>query len=210
MTELAHGLAFWAARSRPLPNVRRPAGRLTPAQALSGVPHLDDQSGLIVHRLGRLTELPTWPAAQAALRAPVDPDDVVDLLEQLVDAATLRYLTHAHGSPVLLVHTATAPNAVLHTLPVLPEELWAPSLAAIWSATAAIIAAYEPDYVVPRAELPMAPTNDDAATDVLLRAAEHGDEHVIKFTDTAVEVFARTQDPDALAAATLIRGLVRR
>jgi hypothetical protein len=40
------------------------------------------------------------------------------------------------------------------------------------------------------------------------RAAEHGDEHVIKFTDTAVEVYERTQDPDALAAAALIRTLL--
>jgi len=29
----------------------------------------------------------------------------------------VRYLAHGHGSPVLLVDTATAPNAVLHTLP---------------------------------------------------------------------------------------------
>jgi hypothetical protein len=181
---------------------------LEPAEALSRVPHLPDQSGLIVHRLSRLTDLPTWPAAQAALRAPVDADDVVGMLQRLVDAATLRYLTHAHGSPVLLVHTATAPNAVLHTLPSLPRELWAPSLAAVWTAAAAIISAYEPSYVVPRSELPEAPDGDDPVAEIVQRAAEHGDEHVIKFTDTAIEVFERTQDPDALAAACLIRALL--
>jgi hypothetical protein len=206
--ELAHGLAFWAARSRAMPQAQAPSGRLDPAAALTGVPHLPDQSGLIVHRLGRLTDLPTWPAAQAALRAPSDDDDVITLLERLVDAATLRYLRHAHGSPVLLVHTATAPNAVLHTLPALPPELWAPSLAAVWSAAAAIIAAYEPSYAVPLGELPRAPKADDPVAEVVHRAAEHGDEHVIKFTDTAVEVYERTQDPDALAAAALIRTLL--
>jgi hypothetical protein len=207
-TELAHGLAFWAARSRLIPQVQTPSGRLDPAAALTAVPHLPDQSGLIVHRLGRLTDLPTWPAAQAALRAPVDDNDVITLLERLVDAATLRYLTHAHGSPVLLVHTATAPNAVLHTLPSLPRELWAPSLSAVWSAAAAIIAAYEPAYAVPRTELPHAPRAEDPVAEVVHRATEHGDEHVIKFTDTAVEVFERTQNPDALAAAALIRTLL--
>ena len=49
-----------------------------------------------------------------------------------------------HASPVLLVHTATAPNAVLHTLPALPATLWAPSLSAVWAATAAITSASGP------------------------------------------------------------------
>jgi len=37
--------------------------------------------------------------------------------------------------------------------------------------------------------------------EVLDRAVAHGDEHVIKFTDTAAEVHARTGQTDALAAA---------
>ena len=70
LDELAHGLAFWAARSRAVPGAASPAGSLEAARALDGIPHLADQTGLIVHRLGRLAELPGWPAAQQALRAP--------------------------------------------------------------------------------------------------------------------------------------------
>ncbi|BCJ28456.1 questin oxidase family protein [Actinocatenispora sera] len=201
LDEFGHGLAFWAARSRPVPAAHRPAGHLEPDQALAGIPHLADQSGLIVQRLGRLAELPGWPAAQAALRAPAAPAEVPELLERLVDAAVLRYLERGHGSPVLLVHTATAPNAVLHTLPLLPDELWAPSLAAVWSASAAIVSAYEPAQPLARAELPAAPRGDDPATAIVERATDHGDEHVMKFTDTAVEAYERTGDPDTLAAA---------
>jgi hypothetical protein len=40
------------------------------------------------------------------------------------------------------------------------------------------------------------------------RAVEHDDEHVIKFADTAVEVFARTGDPDAIAAALRAADLI--
>jgi hypothetical protein len=40
---------------------------------------------------------------------------------------------------------------------------------------------------------------------VLERAVEHGDEHVMKFADTAADVFDRTADRDALAAATRVR-----
>lgn len=206
--ELAHGLAFWAARNRPIPGATVPSGLLSPGQALAAVPHLTDQSGLIAHRLARLADLPGWPAAQAALRAPAEADDVPVLLEELVQAATVRYLHRAHGSPILLVHTATAPNAVKHTLPVLPKEMWAPSLAAVWSATAAIVSAYEPGHTVPRTELPEAPRADDPVADLLERAVANGDEHVIKFTDTAVEVYQASGDPDALAAAVRARDLI--
>ena len=44
-------------------------------------------------------------------------------------------------------------------------------------------------------------SSEQTAADTFARAVEHGDEHVIKFADTAVELFARTGDPDAIAAA---------
>ena len=44
--------------------------------------------------------------------------------------------------------------------------------------------------------------------DAMDRAVAHGDEHVIKFTDTAVEVFNRTGDPEALVAAAYVGELL--
>ena len=190
-----------------MPGAASPAGLLEAARALDGIPHLADQTGLIVHRLGRLAELPGWPAAQQALRAPRTPDDVPPLLRQLVHATTVRYLGSGYGSPVLLVHTATAPNAVLRALPHLPRDQWAPSLAAVWSAIAAIIAAYEPSRLRPRGDWPR-PAAGDGPYAAVERAAAHGDEHVVKFTDTAVEVFHDTGDPDTLAAAAHIAELI--
>jgi hypothetical protein len=129
------------------------------------------------------------------------------LLRQLIHATTVRYLGSGYGSPVLLVHTATAPNAVLRALPYLPRDQWAPSLAAVWSAIAAIIAAYEPPRLRPSGDWPR-PSAAGGADDAVERAAAHGDEHVIKFTDTAVEVFGGTGDPDALTAAAHITQLI--
>ncbi|QFY09812.1 DUF4243 domain-containing protein [Nonomuraea phyllanthi] len=206
--ELAHALAFWAARCRPIPGATPPSGNLSPEQALAGIPHLADQSGVIARRLARLADVPGWPAAQAALRAPANADDVPKLLDELVRAATVRYLHHAHGSPILLVHTATAPNAIKHTLPALPPEMWAPSLAAVWSAVAALVSAYEPGHTVPQAELPDVPRADDPIAELLERAVANGDEHVIKFTDTAVDVYQASGDPDALRAAVRARHLI--
>ncbi|MPZ79996.1 MAG: DUF4243 domain-containing protein [Actinophytocola sp.] len=198
VTELGYGLAFWAARFRTLPGFTAPVGALPAADALRGVPRLAEQSGLIAHRLSRLADLPGWSKALAALRAPTGAADVPALLADLVDTATLHYLTHGQGSPVLLVHTATAPNAVRHVLPALPEGMWIPSLVAAWAATAAITAAYSP---ADPARPPGVSLGADPSAEALDRAASHYDEHVIKFTDTAVDVFERTENPDALAAA---------
>jgi hypothetical protein len=200
VAELARALAFWAARSRVLRGVSAPAGRLPAAAALAAVPRLADQSGLLAQRLARLDQLPSWSAALAALAPAAGPAEVPAQLADLVAAATRGYLDYGAASPVLLVHTATAPNAVLHTLPALPRTLWEPSLTAAWAAAAAIVATYAPSTPAPRPRH-RAPAGPGAAAEVLARAAHHGDEHVLKFTDTAVEVFDRTGDPDALVGA---------
>jgi len=204
LAELGYALGYWAARSTTVPGVRAPAGDLAPGAALDAVPQLADQNGPIAGRLARLGDLDGWPESTAALRPAADPDEVRTRLVELIDAATLRYLSHGYGSPVLLVHTATAPNAVLHVLPVLPRDLWAPSLAAVWAASAAITSSYAPDKAAPRDERP-APASVD---DVVEQAVAHGDEHVIKFADTAVDVYDRTGDPGALAAAVHVRELI--
>jgi hypothetical protein len=207
-TELAHGLAFWAARAQYVPGVEAPAGSLDAGEAFRGLPRIGDQHGSVAGRFGQLAELPSWPVSLTALRPPADPDDARDRLADLVDAAAAGYLGYGHTSPVLLVHTATAPNAVLHTLPALPREMWADSLTAAWAACAAITVAYAPGEAPPREELPAAPTGDDLAAEMVDRAVAHGDEHVIKFTDTAVESYQRTGNPDTLAACVRAAELI--
>lgn len=177
-------------------------------EALAAVPRLADQTGLIAHRLTRLADLTGWPDALAVLCPPADPAEVPDALADLSGAAVRHYVTHGQGSPVLLVHTATAPNAVRHVLPVLPQHLWAPSFAAAWAASAAITAAYSPADPVRPAPIPV-PDGPDAADVVLDQAARHGDEHVIKFADTVVDLYDRIGDPDLLVAALHAARLIR-
>ncbi|GAA2950184.1 hypothetical protein GCM10010446_39190 [Streptomyces enissocaesilis] len=187
-TELAHGLGYWAARYRPVePPAPLPAAP-TAAEALDAVPPVDVRQGGFPDRLGRVTRLPVWAGALAA----TEPDEARRHLAELVRAATHRYATHGHGDETMLVHAATAPNAVLRTLPALPRTLWAPSLHAAWTASAAVTAMYAPDEPVPYA----AP-GSVVPEEVFARAAAHGDEHVIKFTDTALDI----GDEPSLAAA---------
>ncbi len=223
LTELAHGLAYWAARWQPVPGAPatglppvtaaagEPAGaRPAAADALAAVPQIADQSGGIRDRLARLAKLPEWPAALAAPQIPASAEALRSWLASLVDAATTRYLCYGHGEGVMLVHSATAPNAILRTLPVLDRRLWTPSVAASWAAAAALTAIYTPAAPAAQTELPDPPGGPQAAEETFARAVEHGDEHVIKFADTAADVYARTGNTDALAAAARATQLIGR
>ncbi|MBO0809506.1 MAG: hypothetical protein J2P32_14505, partial [Actinobacteria bacterium] len=105
---------------------------------------------------------------------------------------------------------ATAPTAVLRCLPELDRRLWAPSVAASWAAAAALTAIYAPADSAGPADLPDPPAGPQAAEETFARAVEHGDEHVIKFADTAADVYARTGRSEALAAAVRATRLVGR
>ncbi|MET9831125.1 questin oxidase family protein [Streptomyces sp. NPDC006385] len=186
VTELAHALGYWAARHRPVSGITALPGAPTAARSLDAVPPIEEAEGGFPARLAAVHHLPVWAGDVT------DPDTARERLTELVRAATHRYATHGHGEETMLVHAATAPNAVLRTLRSLPRALWAPSLHAAWTATAAVTAMYapkEPVAYTPPARL--------TAEEVLQRALAHGDEHVIKFTDTALDV----GDEPALAAA---------
>jgi hypothetical protein len=221
--ELAQGLAYWAARWQTVPGghaaaaAAAAAGRtqaMTPLESLAAVPRIAEQSGGIGDRLVRLGGLPAWPSVLAGFSVPSGPEQVAALLAELVDAATVRYLFYGHGNGVMLVHSATAPSAVLRTLPALDSALWAPSLAAAWAASSALTAVYAPAEPALWAQLPEPPaagqSGEQTASDTFTQAVEHGDAHVIKFADTAVDVFARTGNPDALAAALRAAQLIER
>lgn len=220
--ELAHALGYWAARHQRLTGFRRLPAAATPAAGLAAVPRIGDPGGGIRERLARITALPARSTSATA----GDGEDGAESgdgayggvdgaeqaraeLRELVRAATHRYATHGHGDPVMLVHAATAPNAVLRTLPALPARLWAPSADAAWWAAAAVTAAYAPASGTGR---PSAPAACGTAGEVFARAAAHGDEHTVKFTDTALDVAAWDADrggsAPALAAAALAAELI--
>ncbi|UCM90360.1 questin oxidase family protein [Streptomyces marincola] len=186
LTELAHGLGYWAARYRRVTCRLSPPAAGGASAALDAVPPIAARGGGFAARLDHVTDLPAWADAVT------DPHAARDRLAELVRAATYRYATHGHGEETMLVHAATAPNAVLRTLPALPPALWAPSLRAAWAASAAVTAMYAPPE--PAA---FAPAGSLTPEEVFERAVRHGDEHVIKLTDTALDI----GDARALAAA---------
>ncbi|MFJ2742753.1 questin oxidase family protein [Streptomyces sp. NPDC087440] len=187
LAELAHGLGYWAARHHRAPEVEPVPGAVSAAGALDAVPAIEVRDGGFPQRLARVSRLPVWAAA------PGTPQEAREKLTELVRAAVHRYATHGHGEETMLVHASTAPNAVLRVLPALPQALWTPSLHAAWTASAAVTAMYAPHEAVAY----RARARGLAPEEVFERAAAHGDEHVVKFADTALDV----GDEHALSSA---------
>ncbi|MEW2386469.1 questin oxidase family protein [Micromonospora sp. NPDC047707] len=197
VAELGQGLAYWAARWQPLAPPGAGPYPITDARsALDAVPRVPDQRSGIRARLAQLADLTPWPAVAGAVPGD-NKDDVPTRLAGIVDAAVIRHGTYGYASPVMLVHAATAPNAVLRALPALPPTLWAPSLAAAWAATAAVTAAYAPAKARPA---PLGGT-DLSLDEVMRRATDTGDAHAIKFVDTVSDTYTRSGDPALLAIA---------
>ncbi|MFB8031117.1 questin oxidase family protein [Streptomyces sp. NPDC056465] len=186
LNELAHGLGYWAARHHPVTGLAPVAGAEGAGAALDAVRPIAAREGGFPDRLGRVTSVPVWAASVT------DPEEARSRLTELVRAATHRYATHGHGEETMLVHAATAPNAVLRTLPALPRALWVPSLRAAWTASAAVTAMY-----APKAPVAWVPPGGVTPEEVFELALAHGDEHVVKLTDTALDVGGE----QALAAA---------
>jgi hypothetical protein len=180
---------------------------MTPAAALSSLPAVPDQGGARA-RIAALYDEPGWAATVSRGRAPAEARSVEHALDDLVDAAVSHYRLWAPAQPVMLVHMATAPRAARLVLPALPRALWPPTYASVWRVSAAIASMYRPAQAAlitgPAAPSTQASEHTDgdstATAEVAEAAAEHGDEHVIKFTEVALESHRRG-NPDAIAAA---------
>lgn len=196
LDELAHGLAYWAARWQPVP-APVPTGSSDPLSALVCVPAVPEQAYGIRNRLAQLPQTAGYGQAVAGLDASGDP---MGVLERVVDAAVARYVVAGHGDFIMLVHSATAPAAVARVLPHLPAELVADSVRAAWAASCAVVAAYRPD-----ADREPTRAATDDADEMWQAAIDARDEHIIKLADTALASGLRTGSRDGVdAVATAI------
>ena len=158
IAELAHALGYWAARWQPTPSIR-PVGTRSPSDLVALVPRVRCQEAGIRDRLAQLEATAGWADQVATLAAPAADEAIPAAIENIVDAVVAMYQRFARGNPTMLVHAATAPNAVAMTLSALPKQLWRSSFEATWSVSAAVIAAYAP--VTPHGAVPAAPTPED-------------------------------------------------
>ena len=198
LTELARGLAYWAARYTTLPGQARFLGDHGLADAITALPRVPLEENTIPgiavarDRLQRLDRLPGYFDALGA----VAPDHSQRLLSDMTAEFAGIYLAHPELFPIPLIHGVTAPAAVRLVLPHLPDELHLPSLAALWQMHTALLLAFTSDRTGEDTALRHAAETDAPAFDELVaRAVAHGDEHVIKFTEAAMREHALRPDP---------------
>ena len=108
------------------------------------------------------------------------------------------------NSDAVAVVTSIVPMAPLSIVPPTGSQNQRLPSAPVASAPVLTRVSPAPLPVALRAQLPEPPggqSREETAREVFARAVEHGDAHVIKFADTAIDVFARTGNRDAIAAA---------
>jgi len=177
-------------------SARRRTVTTDPRSALDALPRVPDQRYGVPARLAQLADLAEWPAAAGGVPGS-DDEDVPARLGAIVDAAVAMYGTHGYASPVMLVHAATAPNAVTRALPALTETLRSPSLDGARAAAAAVTAAFAPVHARP----PLPGASVWTLTRSCGAGAESGDAHAIKFVDAAIDAHTRSGDTAVLATA---------
>lgn len=200
-TELARGLAYWAARYTSLPGHARLVGDHRVTRAVARLPRqpLDQPSAgpAAAERLQRLQEFPGYADALRDLA----PDDAHWMLSEMTTTFAGVYLAHPELMPVPLIHGVTAPAALRLVLPHLPGPLHRPSIAAMWQVHVALLLAFTRDHRAEGESLAAASAAElPPATDLLTRALHHGDEHVIKLAEACQREHALRPDPRFPAA----------
>ncbi len=212
ITELARGLAYWAARFTTLPGHASLTGRHTVAEAVAVAPRTPvdpatPPATLLRERLSCLPEQPGYTETLRALRA----DHAQALLSTMTAQFAGLCLTHTEYTPVPLIHGVTAPAALRLVLPYLPTELHEPTLTAMWQTHTALLFLFagnsrDEENAWARAAETEVPGFDD----LIAAAVEHGDEHVIKFTDACLREHLLRPDPRYPAAVLAVQHRIPR
>jgi hypothetical protein len=199
LDELAKSLAAWAAWYRELPGGRPTLrGHLGLDGALAGLPRpAGPWTPLEAGTFARLHEVPDYPDAVAALEPPVDTQRG---LSDLTAAFCRTMLAHPDAVPQGLVHAVTPVAAARTLLPHLPGASADDLYARLWQVGAAIVVGFTPPARSDRpAPIPgRSPLRPD---ELVARAVEHRDPHVVKFTEACAREHALVPDPVYLHAA---------
>jgi hypothetical protein len=197
LSELARGLAYWAARYQEIPGPLRPTGGADVATAMATLPaHRPLGSGLIVEAVTATL------SADGFFVAAVDAVDSASLdVDSLMVAASSAILAGGAGDPIVYVHTLT-PTAAIRTvsglLDTADDEL---VLGSAWRTVAALVSTYR---LAPVAGFDV---GDVDAGGIVDRAVTGGDEHAIKVAEAAFGPDASTDPTVRAAAAALVARL---
>lgn len=207
-SELAEGLAYWAASFHVLPERKEHPSRLVPSQALGHVPLLPEglryTGGLIQ---AGLVGLDAFEPFARTIDLVDTAGDSSAFLSDLTRVFAHVYLSNADatGRVITFIHTVTGPSAVRLLLPHVDTRTASRLLRYAWQGNAAIYSAFAKETASLRVS-PAKTTWEELAD----RAVASGDEHAIKFTEACRR--ENTLAPDdvyAVAAAHAVERLDR-
>ncbi len=208
LRELACGLGYWASRYVAPPAVPMANGDVALAEVVAAIPRLDPANKIPLKQKGRLAhiyEMEGWPAAVAKLSVPVD---FGAALSELTLGFARVNLAHLDQFPVPLLHSVTAPAAMRLMLPHLPEELHGPSFWAVWQASASLLSTFATERR-PAEQATSEGVETLSEAELVARALENQDEHVIKFTEACLREYAIQPNPTYLVAAQRMQEKIR-
>ncbi|MFI0466452.1 hypothetical protein ACH347_20425 [Saccharopolyspora sp. 5N102] len=208
LDELARGMAYWAARFVHLPGRVGFDGTAALSDAIATLPRRGLPEARNVEEFQRAwARMDQIPGYDAALRAPASADPQRLLSEMTAEFAGV-FLAHPDFVPApALVHAVTAPAAVRLVLPHLPAEQHLPSVGELWKMQAALLTTFSVGRNEREASRTLAAEVETPGFgELAARAVEHGDEHVIKFTEACMRENAlRPDDRYAAAAASALQ-----
>ncbi len=205
LAELAHGLAYWAATFTALPGRPRLRGSIGLDEAIAGLPRPEPAwTPIEAGTFARLGELPDFPHAVDALARPDSPDEA---LSDLTAASCRVMLANPDVFPVGPIHAVTPVAAARVLLPHIPDLSVETLYAQLWQVDAAIITGFT---ARGGAEPPYDHADPPALAEVLARAVEHRDTHVLKFAEACAREHARRPDPVYLRSAHHVVDVVPR
>jgi hypothetical protein len=198
--EVAKGLALWAASFTTLPGRPEQRGPLTLSEAIPQLPRPREQWAMMdAGSFARIGELPGFPHAVESLGPPQSIDNA---LSDLTASFCRVVLAHREAFPVPLVHTVTPTAAMRILLPHLPELSIGVLYQQVWQVNAAILSGFTSG--PPAGETTPANETEAAPTEILARAVEHKDTHVLKFAEACARENALRPDPVYMAAAQYV------
>jgi hypothetical protein len=199
LKELSRGLAYWAARYRPLPGEPALTGEDTVADAVARLPRVSPEAtgGGPGSRVAGLADNESYVQALSGL----SPLTAGRRLSEMTTTFAGVYLAHPDGPPVPLIHGVTAPAAMRLVLPHLSAEQYTMSIASMWHVHVVLLLMFTHTGDGERESIA------DASGTVLPswhqlfdHAVVHGDEHVVKFTEACYRENAIQPDPRFAAA----------
>jgi hypothetical protein len=193
--ELARALAYWAGSYRTVAGNPDKHAELSLEEAIQTLPRVEPERRIETVRATTPEALGDLPGFATVVEGLPQVSDISDALSRHTATFARVLLSHPEAFQVPLVHTITAPSALRILLPYLPEVSLPRLYGRIWQASASLAAIYAGPLDTGLETNPEVGVPELGIEELVGRAVEHGDDHVIKLTEACLREDGIRPDP---------------